>query len=57
KYGVKEELLNEGIKKGEIKGKIEGKIETAKNMLKMKFEIDSIRMATGLSFEEIEKLK
>ena len=46
-----------GIKEGEIKGKIEGKIETAKNMLKMKFEIDSIRMATGLSFEEIEKLK
>jgi len=53
KYGVKKEIFNEG----KNEGKIEGKIETAKNMLKMKFEIESIRMATGLSFEEIEKLK
>ena len=38
-------------------GKIEGKIEIAKNMLQMKFDINSISKVTGLSLKEIEGLQ
>jgi len=44
-------------KKGKKEGKIEGKIETAKNMLKDGFSTIQIQKYTGLSMEEIEKLK
>ena len=37
-------------------GKKQGKIETAKELLKMGIEIETIAKATGLKKEEIEKL-
>lgn len=50
----------EGIKEGEKKGKIEGEklkaIEIAKNLLDI-LEIETIALKTGLSIEEIKKLK
>jgi len=56
--------LDTKFREGEIKGKIEGliegeikgKIETAKNLLKMKADIDFIVAATGLKKAEIEKI-
>ena len=56
---------NEGYKQGEEKGKVEGKIEgknernmeIAKKMLKKCMKIEDIIELTGLSQEEIEKLK
>jgi predicted transposase/invertase (TIGR01784 family) len=49
--------FEKGRIEGEIKGKIEGKIETAKNGLKMGLPVEVICKMTGLSIEEIEKLK
>jgi predicted transposase/invertase (TIGR01784 family) len=40
-----------------IEGEIKGKIEIAKNLLKMKAEMDFIVAATGLTKAEIEKIK
>ena len=37
--------------------KREGKIEVAKNFLKMGMSIEQISMGTGLTIEEVEKLK
>ncbi|MFN0049505.1 MAG: Rpn family recombination-promoting nuclease/putative transposase [Cytophagales bacterium] len=42
---------------GKIEGKLEGKLEIAKELLKNKISIEIIEKATGLSREEIEKLK
>ena len=42
---------------GRNEGKIEGKIETAKNLLQNDVSIDIIINSTGLTKEEIEKLK
>ena len=54
-------VLNEAFKKREKKGKSEGvkneKIATAKRLLKKKMKPDFISEITGLSIEEIEKLK
>lgn len=51
-------LLAEKMKKNERKeGKIEGKIETAKNMLDRGYDKKEISEITGLSIEDIEKLK
>ena len=51
----------EGEAKGKIAGKAEGakeeKIQIAKNLLKLNVEIETIIEATGLTKEEIEKLK
>ena len=51
----------DGIKKGKIKGKHEGMIESKKeiatNMLNKKIDIKTISEVTGLSVNEIEKLK
>ena len=47
----------EGEIKGRFKGKIEGKIEVAKNLLKNNITTEIIINSTGLSKEEIEKLK
>ena len=44
-------------KNGEIKGKKEKSIEIAKEMLKEKMQIDKIMKFTGLTKEEIEKIK
>jgi predicted transposase/invertase (TIGR01784 family) len=57
--------FREGLIEGEIKGKIEGliegeikgKIEIAKNLLKMKADMDFIVAATGLTKVEIEKIQ
>jgi len=40
-----------------MEGKIEGKIEIAKEMLKKKFETKTIIELTGLTENEIKKLK
>ncbi len=48
-----EEATESGIEKG-AKGKA---LEIAKNMLNAKMDLDSIAKITGLSMEEIEKLK
>lgn len=47
----------EGLEKGLEKGREEGKIETATNMLKLQLDIDIITQATGLTREEILKIK
>jgi predicted transposase/invertase (TIGR01784 family) len=52
-----EYALEEGKKIGEEEGIKKGKIETAKELLKMGIEIETIAKATGLKKEEIEKLK
>ena len=54
-------VLNEAFKKREKKGKSEGikyeKIATAKRLLKKKMKSEFISEITGLTIEEIEKLK
>jgi predicted transposase/invertase (TIGR01784 family) len=51
--GMREEGIAEGI---EI-GKIEGKIEIARNLLKANVDINIISNSTGLTAEEIEKIR
>ena len=53
KAGAREEGFNDGVKKG----KKEANIEMAKKMLENNFEIIIISKITGLSEEEISKLK
>lgn len=53
KYYGRELGIAEGIKKGEEKKNI----EIAKKMLNKKIDLDTIMEITGLSKEEIEKLK
>ncbi len=54
---AREEGEMKGEIKGIIKGKIEGKIEVARNMLSMNVSTDIIMQATGLSEEEIKKIR
>jgi len=58
---AKEEGLQEGIEKGKLEGKIEGEkqkaIEIAKNLMKLNLSLSDISKATGLSIDEIEKIK
>ena len=54
--GLKEGL-EEGIKEGIKEGINSNKIEIAKNLLSMNMSVDDITKATGLTKEEIEKLK
>lgn len=53
--------IKDGREEGRIAGKIEGekneKIQIAKNMLQEKMSIEVITKVTGLTKEEIEKLK
>jgi len=49
--------VSEGFMLGENKWKMEGKMEDARNMLHMGINVDTISKATGLSREEIERLK
>ena len=53
---VRNEGINEGIKKGKIAGAKEKSLEIAKNMLEQKINIDLIAKSTGLSIKEIENL-
>lgn len=52
-----EEGLKVGELKGKMEGKIEGKIEVAKELIKNGISIDIIIKSTGLTQEEIEKIK
>ena len=52
-----EEATETGIEKGILQGSKEKALENAKNSLKLGLDIKSISKITGLSMEEIEKLK
>ena len=54
---AKEEGMQKGIQKGRAEGERNRNIEIAKNLLGMFIPIDQIEKATGLSKEEIEKLR
>ena len=58
---AREEGREEGLKEGKEEGLKEGEknksIEIAKNMLKLNIDINIISQSTGLSVEEINKLK
>nr|WP_253308262.1 Rpn family recombination-promoting nuclease/putative transposase [Rickettsia endosymbiont of Ceutorhynchus assimilis] len=54
---VEANTLKKAESKGRAEGKAEGKIEIAKNLLLKNIDINIISEATGLSVEEIEKLK
>ena len=47
----------DGMTEGEAKGKAEEKTEMAKKLLKKQMHIRDIAEVTGLSLEEIERLK
>ena len=49
--------LEEATEAGIEKGSQEKALEIAKNLLNAKMDLDSIAKITGLSMEEIEKLK
>lgn len=46
-----------GIERGKIEGKKEGKLEIAKKMLKKETDIELIKEFTGLTEEEVHKVK
>ena len=56
-YAVYKHAEEKGIIKGEAKGRVEGKKEIALNLLTYNTPIDIIAKSTGLSIEEIKKLK
>jgi len=47
----------EGEQIGELEGKLEGKLETARGLILHGVELDIIAASTGLSREELEKLR
>ena len=51
------EAKAESFAEGCSKGKTQTQIETAKRMLSMKMDVDTIAQISGLSVEEIEELK
>ena len=57
KYTRQELERNTLIREAELRGINQEKIEIAKNLLSMNMSNEYIVMATGLSIEEIEKLK
>ena len=52
-----EKGIKKGIKKGVKKGKYEQTIAIARNLLRMNTPFEQITLATGLPYEEIERLK
>lgn len=54
---IRDSGFKEGIEQGLKEGCQQEKISIAKNLLILKVDINSISQATGLSVEEIEKLK
>jgi predicted transposase/invertase (TIGR01784 family) len=52
-----ETAMEEGIKKGEKKGKTERNVEIALVLIEKGFDNPQIHEITGLTFEEIEKLR
>ncbi|WMJ82291.1 Rpn family recombination-promoting nuclease/putative transposase [Clostridium sp. MB40-C1] len=53
----RKEGIQEGIQQGIQQGKLEGRLETARNLLRMGMDLLTVVKATGLSHEEIEKIK
>ncbi|MHC9543623.1 MAG: hypothetical protein AB9903_29275 [Vulcanimicrobiota bacterium] len=49
-------MLMESIEKLKIEGRMEGRMEVARELKKMGQDIEFIMKATGLPWEEIEKL-
>ncbi|MBR6198638.1 MAG: Rpn family recombination-promoting nuclease/putative transposase [Spirochaetales bacterium] len=54
--GMKKGLIK-GMKKGYAKGSHRAKLENASNFLKMGLSIDQVAQGTGLTVEEIQKIK
>ena len=54
---VREEGRMEGMKEGEERGEKRGIEQVALNMLKQDMDIETISKVTGLSVEDIKKLK
>ena len=54
---AKEECISQGISQGYTSGINDGIKQTAKNLLSMNMPIEDISKATGLSVEEINKLR
>ena len=55
-YDATEKGRTEGLAKGLAKGKIEGQIAIVRNMLELKFPIETIVKATGWSPDEIKNI-
>ena len=49
--------MQDGIKKGRAEGRAEGMLDVAKNLLSMHLPIIQIMQATGLTQEQINRLK
>ena len=49
--------MQDGIKKGRAEGRAEGMLDVAKNLLSMHLPIIQIMQATGLTQEQIKRLK
>ncbi|KOA21349.1 hypothetical protein CLHOM_02340 [Clostridium homopropionicum DSM 5847] len=49
--------MQKGIQKGIEKGREEGKIEVARNFLKMGLTVEQVAAGTGLTIEEVRRLK
>ena len=54
---IREKGIQEGMRKGIRKGRQEGRQEVVLNMLKEKTQVSFISKVTGLSKDEIRKLK
>ena len=53
----REEGEKVGLEKGLVEGEKKAKIESAKRFLSMGLSVEKVATGTGLSLEEIEKLK
>ncbi|MBR6060830.1 MAG: hypothetical protein IKP67_02035, partial [Spirochaetales bacterium] len=49
--------MKKGLKRGLAEGSHAAKLETARNFLRMGFPAEKVAEGTGLSLEEIQKLK
>ena len=56
-YDARQAGLREGMEKGLLAGERKKAIETAKKMLENEIPIDLITKCTGLSLEEVKRLK
>jgi predicted transposase/invertase (TIGR01784 family) len=53
----REEGEKVGLEKGLVEGEKKAKIESAKRFLSMGLSVEQVAVGTGLSLEEVEKLK
>ena len=53
----REEGRKQGIEQGFAEGSLSAKLETARNFLRMGLSKEQVAQGTGLSVEEIQKLK